>query len=102
MNSTKIHYILSLNRRKSDGDRLRLQIHRDISRHQPQCGRAAGWLADADSPKAGKSRKIPRPVPQKILEEIEATCMFAIRRFHLSVWRRHKPEYTSWTTHSEP
>lgn len=66
-------FVFPFSRRgKIDGDLVRLQVHRDICRHQSQRGRAAGRHPHADTPQAGESREIARLVPQAQLLEAQS------------------------------
>lgn len=61
--------LLDFYRGKVHGDVLRLQVHRDIRRHQSQRRRAAGRPAHANTSEAREPREDPGDVSEKVAEE---------------------------------
>lgn len=49
---------ITICRGKIAGHPVRVQVHRDVGRHQSQCGRAAGRSAVSDPAKAGEPREV--------------------------------------------
>lgn len=85
---------MSLSRGQSHGHRVRLQVHRDLCRHQPQRGRTPGRDLDADTPEVREPGAQQGPFPQEELlqEKPQPEQVAGFRHRHADRKRAELPE----------